>query len=290
MWKKIQRNNMCWCNSGAKYKNCHLKIDEKLKSYKLKGISVPNNHQLLNAIQIEGIRESGRMNTHLLNFIGGHIYPGMSTLEIDDLVSNEISRLGAKSATLNYNGYPNSLCTSINNQVCHGIPSSNTVLAEGDIINIDIATNLNGYYSDSARVFPVGQISLERQKLLEVSRECVEIGLSSIVPWQSMKSIGKNISEFAEAKGYSVVNAIGGHGIGLKLHQDPFVSYSKKGTDILLVPGMVFTIEPAVNIGSSEVYEDNGNGWTIYTLDGSDSAQWEVTVVVNQDGYEVLAR
>lgn len=290
MYKNVSRNELCWCNSGIKYKYCHLKIDEKLKSLELKGNKIPCKELILNDKQIEGVRESGRLNTHLLDYISDYIGPGMTTSDIDDMIYNETIRLGGVPATLNYNNYPKSICTSVNNQVCHGIPSKDTVLVEGDIVNIDLSTNLNGYFSDSARVFTIGKVSDERLRLIDISKKCIDIGLSFITPWQSMKFIGEKISRFAEDEGYKIAVDIGGHGIGLKFHEEPFVSYAEHGTDLLLVPGMIFTIEPAVNVGGSDVYEDFDNNWTIYTQDGKDSAQWEVTVLVTEDGYEVLAQ
>jgi len=260
-----------------------------MSSLLLKGYTLPSSQVILHDQHIEGIKESGRLNTHLLDYISKHIGPGITTADIDELIYQETIRLGGRPATLNYNNYPKSICTSVNNQVCHGIPSKDTQLLEGDIVNIDVSTILNGYYSDSARVFAIGDVSKERQRLIEVSKRCIDIGLSSIVPWQSMAAIGKNISRFAEDNGFKVAVDIGGHGIGLRFHEDPFVSFSKEGTDIILVPGMVFTIEPAINVGESNVYEDSSNNWTIYTQDGNDSAQWEVTVLVTDIGYEILA-
>jgi methionyl aminopeptidase len=290
MYKKLKRNDLCWCNSGIKYKYCHLDIDEKLSSLKLKGYSVPNRELILNNIQIEGIKASGRLNTHLLDYVSNHICSGMTTSDIDELIYKETLGLGGIPATLNYNNYPKSVCTSVNDQVCHGIPSKDIILMDGDIVNVDVSTILNGYFSDSARVFGIGNVSEERQRLIDVSKKCVDIGLLSITPWQSMATIGTNISKFAEDNGFKVAIDIGGHGIGLKFHEEPFVSYAQHGTDLLLVPGMVFTIEPAINAGGSNIYEDIDNNWTIYTQDGKDSAQWEVTVLITEGGYEILAR
>ncbi len=243
----------------------------------------------LNKIQIDGVRESGKINTQLLDFISNKLYVGMSTLEIDSLIHNETIRLGGVPATLNYNGYPRSLCTSVNDQVCHGIPARNEILKSGDIINIDVATNYKGYYSDSARVFGIGEISNDSKSLIKISKDCMDVGLKQVKPWASMKSIASAVSDHAMKMGFTIASGIGGHGIGLKFHEEPYVSYEKPGTNIQLLPGMVFTIEPAVNRGSCEIFEDVDNGWTIYTVDGKNSAQWEVTVLVAKDGYEVLA-
>ncbi len=248
-----------------------------------------NRKLILNKNQIEGIRESGKVNTHLLDFISDKLCIGMSTLEIDQLIYNETRRLGGVPATLDYNGFPRSLCTSINDQVCHGIPSKNVILKNGDLFNIDVSTLYKGYYSDAARVFSIGEMSSKNEKLMTVSKKCIDVGLAVVKPWKSMKEIGRVITEFAEKKGFSIAEGIGGHGIGLNFHEEPYVSFDRYGTDVLLEPGMVFTIEPAVNAGACRIFEDAENGWTIYTLDGSNSAQWEVTVLVTDDSYEILS-
>ncbi|MBN2826859.1 MAG: type I methionyl aminopeptidase [Tissierellales bacterium] len=273
----------------SRNENCCIESDHRISYYQSKGYRVPSRRLILNDKQIRGIRDSGRVNTQVLDYIGERIHVGMSTLEIDQIVHEETIRLGGIPATLGYNGYPRSLCTSLNSQVCHGIPSAKQIIKDGDLINIDVSTNLGGYFSDSARVFQVGIKSASRQELIKISKACLEVGLSSVVPWTSMRTIGRSIYEYAKERGYSIATSIGGHGIGMKFHEEPFVSYDRQGTDMLLVPGMVFTIEPAVNAGGGEVYEDRQNNWTIYTSDGKDSAQWEVTVLVTEKGYEILA-
>ena len=181
------------------------------------------------------------------------------------------------------------MCTSINNEVCHGIPSSNIVLADGDIVNVDCSTILNGYFSDSSRMFCIGNVSPEHKKLVDVAKECVELGLEQVKPWGHLGDVADAISKHAKENGYSVVREVGGHGIGLEFHETPFVSYViKKGTGMVMAPGMVFTIEPMINAGYPDVYVDDDNGWTIYTEDDSYSAQWEIMVHVTEDGYEVM--
>lgn len=238
---------------------------------------------------IDGVRESGRLNTGLLDHIAGIIKEGMTTLEIDEIIYKETIKLGGVPATLNYDGYPRSLCTSINNQVCHGIPSKDIQLKDGDIINIDVSTCYRGYYSDSARVFKIGRVSPEKKILVDVSKACLEAGLSAVKPWVSLNEIGIKTAKLARKNKMTIARGIGGHGIGHKFHESPYVSYDGLGMDLKMVPGMIFTIEPAVNFGRQEVYEDASNGWTIYTVDGKPSAQWEVTVLVTETGYEVLA-
>lgn len=243
-----------------------------------------------NSKQIEGVRECGVINTMVLDCIEENIGAGISTEEIDKLVYEKTISLGGIPATLNYNGFPKSLCTSINDQVCHGIPSRKTILAEGDIINIDVSTFYKGYYADAARVFCIGKVSEKQKQLVTVAKEAVEVGLAQVKPEGSFHMIGTCIDDFVKSKGYSVAAEIGGHGIGLKFHESPWVGFTKNNDKIKMMPGMIFTIEPAVNMGGGRIYEDSGNGWTIYTSDRSPSAQWEVTVLVTTDGYEILSK
>ena len=217
------------------------------------------------------------------------IGPGVSTQEIDRLVYETTTRMGGIPAPLNYEGYPKSVCTSINEVVCHGIPSPDRILVEGDIVNVDVSTIYKGYFSDSGRMFCIGNVGEEKEKLVRVAKECVELGLAQVKPWGFLGDMAQAVNDHAKANGYSVVVDIGGHGVGLEFHEEPFVSYvTKAGTEMLLVPGMVFTIEPMVNMGTSEIYIDDIDNWTVYTQDGKPSAQWEITVAVTQDGAEVL--
>lgn len=287
---KIGRNDLCWCNSGMKYKNCHSIFDDRLLAYSRKGCIIPTRNLIKTKEQIDGIRESGKINIAVLNFISEKICVGMSTEEIDLLVYEKTVALGGYPAPLNFEGFPKSACTSINNEVCHGIPSNQLFLKEGDIVNIDVSTLYKDYYSDSSRMFCIGNISEDRQRLVNIAKQSIEVGLTQVKPWNFLGDMGQAIHGFVSSKGYSVVKEIGGHGVGLDFHEEPFVSYvSKKGTEMVLAPGMVFTIEPMINMGSPDVFVDRKNGWTVYTLDGKDSAQWEVTVAVTEDGYEILA-
>jgi len=174
--------------------------------------------------------------------------------------------------------------------VCHGIPSDEVVLKDGDIINVDVSTIYNGYFSDSSRMFCIGDVSEEKRKLVDVTKECIEIGLEQVKPWGFLGDMGQAVHEHAMKNGYTVVQEVGGHGIGNEFHEDPWVSYvSEKGTEMLMVPGMVFTIEPMLNMGADEIYLDEEDGWTIYTVDGKPSAQWEIMVLVTETGHEILA-
>lgn len=290
MYKKLERNDFCWCGSGKKYKICHYNLDERIKLYKMQGCIVPNRRIIKSSMQIDGIRESGKVNIKILDYITDYIRIGMSTGEIDRLVNKKTIELGGVPATLGYEGFPKSVCISINNEVCHGIPSDKVILKDGDILNVDVTTTVNGYFSDSSRMFCLGNVSDERKRLVKVAREAINIGLEKARAWSFLGDIGQVVNDFACSNGYSVVKEIGGHGTGNEFHEEPFVSYvSKKGTEMLLVPGMVFTIEPMINMGKADVVIDEENGWTISTKDGKDSAQWEVTVLITDSGNEILA-
>ena len=183
------------------------------------------------------------------------------------------------------------MCTSINNVVCHGIPSENEILVEGDIINVDVSTILNGYYSDASRMFKIGNVSESAERIVRVTQECVELGLKAAKPWGHLGDIAYAINTHAKKNGYSVVEEIGGHGIGLEFHEEPFVSYvTPKGSEMVLVPGMMFTIEPMINEGTPEFYVDEDNGWTVYTDDDGLSAQVEYMVLVKEKSVEVLTK
>lgn len=287
--EKIGRNDPCWCGSGKKYKTCHMATDDKIRHYELQGHIVPGRELLKTREQIEGIKESSVINIAVLDAVGKMIGPGVSTQEIDDLVHDMTVQMGGIPAPLGYEGFPKSVCTSINEVVCHGIPSKDVILKEGDIVNVDVSTLYKGYFSDSSRMYCIGQVSEEKKKLVEVTRECMEKGIAMVRPWSFLGDMAQAVNDHAKANGYSIVVEIGGHGIGLEFHEEPFVSYvTSAGTEMLMVPGMVFTIEPMVNMGTSEIFTDKNDGWTVYTKDKKPSAQWEVTVAVTESGHEVL--
>ena len=286
---KLGRNDPCWCGSGKKYKKCHEEFDDKIAYIKSEGHIVPDHSIIKTPEQIEKIKESCKINIAVLDYVAENIRTGMTTQDIDDLVSSKTAELGGIPAPLNYEGYPKSVCTSINEVVCHGIPSDKVVLKDGDIINVDVSTIYNGYFSDSSRMFCIGDVSPEKKKLVEVVKECVELGLEKVKPWGFLGDMGQAVNDHAKANGYSVVREIGGHGVGLEFHEDPWVSYvSKAGEEMLMVPGMIFTIEPMVNMGTARVYVDKDDDWTIYTADKKPSAQWEIMVLVTETGHEVL--
>lgn len=284
------RNDVCWCGSGKKYKKCHMDFDRKLHEYELAGAEVPSHSLLKTPEQLAGIRESAKINIAVLDYVAQHIGAGITTEQIDKWVYEQTVLRGGIPAPLNYEGYPKSVCTSIDNVVCHGIPSPDRVLKEGEIVNVDCSTMLNGYFSDSSRMFCIGEISPEKKRLVDVAKQSLEVGLSMVKPWNYLGDMGDAINQFIMQNGYSVVRDIGGHGIGLAFHEDPWVSYvAKPGTEMLMVPGLVFTIEPMINMGSHEFYTDEDDGWTVYTSDGKPSAQWEIQVAVTDDGYEILS-
>lgn len=287
----MERNDACWCGSGKKYKKCHMFIDEKIKLLEEQGNIVPTQDMLKTPKQIEEIRKSADLNTAVLDHVAAHIHAGMSTAEIDKLVYDYTTEHGGIPAPLGFEGFPKSVCTSLNNEICHGIPDENIILEEGDIINVDVSTILNGYYSDASRMFTIGKISDRAEKIVKVTEECVELGLAAAKPWGHLGDIADAINTHAQKNGYSVVEDIGGHGIGLEFHEPPFVSYvTPKGSEMVLVPGMIFTIEPMINEGSPDFFVDEDNDWTVYTEDDGLSAQIEYMVLITEDGAEVLTK
>ena len=288
--KALRKDDFCWCNSGKKYCDCHMEFDRKLDNFKRKFHKVPPRNIIKNEEQLAGMRESSKINIAVLDYVAENIHAGMTTQDIDDLVYQKTTEMGGIPAPLNYEGFPKSVCTSINEQVCHGIPSPHDILKDGDIINVDVSTIYNGYFSDSSRMFCMGNVSEENRKLVEVTKKAVEIGLEQVKPWNFLGDMGQAINDYVKSNGYSVVEEIGGHGVGLEFHEEPFVSYvTKKGTEMLMVPGMMFTIEPMVNMGRANVFVDDNNGWTVYTEDKKPSAQWEIQVLVTEDGHEVIS-
>ena len=265
------------------------KLDIKLWTLASKGQIVPDRSLLKTPEQIEMIKKSAELNTAVLDHVAAHIHAGMSTAEIDKLVYDFTTEHGGIPAPLNYEGFPKSVCTSINNVICHGIPSENEILIDGDIINVDVSTILNGYFSDASRMFTIGDVSPEAERIVRVTKECVELGLKAAKPWGHLGDIAYAINSHAQENGYSVVEEIGGHGIGLEFHEDPFVfHYGNENDGVLMVPGMTFTIEPMINEGGYELYIDQDNEWTSYTDDGKLSAQWENMILVTEDGCEIL--
>ncbi|GAA0178658.1 methionyl aminopeptidase [Clostridium sediminicola] len=287
--KELSRNDACWCGSGKKYKRCHLEMDTLINQLDKKGKIVPDKELILNDDQIEGVRKAGHITAMILDKVGDMVKAGVTTEEINTFVHNYTIELGAIPAPLNYMGFPKSVCTSINEVVCHGIPEERK-LKDGDIVNIDVTSIYDGYYGDASRMYIVGEASKEAKKLVEVAKECLEIGMEQVKPFATVGDIGYAINKHAKKFGYSVVREYGGHGIGRKFHEEPFVDHvGKASTGMVLLPGMIFTIEPMINEGTfrCKVLDD---GWTAVTADGKLTAQWEHTLVVTKDGYEILTK
>ncbi len=285
------RNDACWCGSGKKYKKCHEAFDEKLQRLYDQGAEPLPRHLFKTPKDIEGIKRSAAVNIGVLDYVAEHIHAGITTEEIDRWIYNYTVEHGAIPADLNFEGYPKSVCTSINDVVCHGIPNEHDILQEGDIVNVDCSTILDGYFSDSSRMFCIGEVSPERQRLVDVTRESVQAGLAAVKPWVTLNEVARAVQNCVEEAGFSVVREFGGHGIGKEFHEDPFVGFVEDApdTETLLVPGMCFTIEPMVNAGAPGIWIDEKSGWVVHTKDGSDSAQWEVQLVVTETGYELLS-
>ena len=283
MYKKLERNDLCWCGSHKKYKNCHQAFDERIRVIADQGHMVPSREMIKTPEQIAAIRESCKINVAVLDCIAANIKEGMSTGQIDRMVHEITTDMGGVPAPLGFEGFPKSVCTSLNDQVCHGIPSEKDILKDGDIVNVDASTIYKGYFSDSSRMFMIGNVSEEKRRLVQVAKECVELGLKEVKPWGFLGDMAQAVNDHAKKNGYQVVRDIGGHGVGLEFHEEPWVSYVvPRGTEMLMVPGMIFTIEPMVNMGTHEFFVDEENGWTVYTADGKPSAQWEIMVLVTE--------
>ncbi|HAJ59362.1 MAG TPA: type I methionyl aminopeptidase [Cyanobacteria bacterium UBA8543] len=243
---------------------------------------------LLSSREIEKMRRAGRLAAELLHHLEPMVKPGVSTLDLNDEAERWTQAHGAKSAPLGYHGFPKSICTSINEVVCHGIPHAKQVLKDGDIINIDVTPLLEGYHGDTSKTFFVGTPSPIAKKLVEVTEECLRRGIAEVKPNARIGDIGAAIQEYAEAHGFSVVRDFVGHGVSNIFHTAPQVPhYGTRGKGKRLRPGMVFTIEPMINEGTWEV-EVLADKWTAITKDGKLSAQFEHTVAVTQDGVEIL--
>lgn len=288
--QELGRNDECWCGSGKKYKKCHMEFDERLAFLARSGELVPPRSLLKTPKDIAGIKRSAKVNIGVLDFVSNNIKEGITTEEIDRWVYDYTVEQGAIPAPLDYQGYPKSVCTSVNDVVCHGIPSPDEVLKSGDIINVDCSTILDGYFSDSSRMFCIGDVEPELRRLVDVTKKAVNVGLEVTKPWGHLGDIGYAINAYAKQNGYSVVREFGGHGIGKEFHEEPFVPFvGQEGKGMVLVPGLCFTIEPMINMGKRRIDMSDPNGWTVRTKDGMPTAQWEVQLVITEDGYELLS-
>ena len=268
-----------------------MNLEEKLQYYRKRKKIVPSRNMIKTAAQIEGIRKAGQINGQVLDAVDQIIKPGISTEEINRVVHETTIRLGGTPATLGFEGYPKSVCTSVNDVICHGIPSEDQILMEGDIINVDATTIVDGYYGDASRMYCIGQVSEQAEKLVRVTKECLDLSLKEVKPESFLGNIGAVIQAHARENGFSVVADICGHGVGVGFHEKPYVCHvGKRNTGMMLFPGMIFAIEPMINAGRQDWFVDEDDGWTIYTDDGSLSAQWEYTILVTETGYEILSK
>lgn len=284
----IERNELCWCGSGKKYKKCHLFEDLKKKE-PLKSVA-KKNRLIKTDLEIEKMRRAGVFNGELLDYIRPFVKAGVSTEYLDNLVHQYTIKHGHIPACLGYHGYPKSCCISRNNIVCHGIPSPLEILEDGDIVNVDLTTIVDGYYADSSETFMIGEVSEKARQLVDVTAIAMIKGIDAIKPGVNLRAIGEAIEPFVKSKGCSVVQQYTGHGIG-KIFHEHFTVYHHVDPDcesIILEPGMTFTVEPMVNLGHYAVITDRKDGWTVRTKDGSLSAQFEHTILVTESGVEVL--
>lgn len=239
--------------------------------------------------QIEGIRKSSKLAGEVLLYISDFVKEGVSTYYLDQLIHNYIVEHKAIPATMNYNGFPKSCCISPNDVICHGIPSEDVILKNGDILNIDITTILNGYFGDTSKMFIVGQTSETALKLVNATKHCLDLGIQQVRPGNHFGNIGYAISRYAIAQGFTVVYEYCGHGVGIDFHEEPQVDHAaRKNSGPKMKPGMIFTIEPMINEGKPRVKVDELDGWTARTVDQKLSAQFEHTILVTNTGYEVL--
>lgn len=287
----LRRNDPCWCGSGQKWKKCCYPAtppqrftDELRREYQ-------QHYDILlkDERQIEGIRTAGKLAAHILEELCRHAKAGVTTAELDALSRQMHKDAGARPAPLGYGTppFPQSICTSLNNVICHGIPDDRP-LEDGDIVNIDVTAQLNGYFGDCSQMVIIGKTTKERAHVTEVAYECLQRGIQAAKPGNRVCDIGEAITQYAESQNCSVVHQFVAHGVGMQFHENPQILHCRNNDRTPLVPGMTFTIEPMINIGSPDAVIDPDDGWTARTVDGKDSAQWEYTVVVTEDGCEIL--
>jgi methionyl aminopeptidase len=291
----IGRNDECWCGSGMKWKKCHFpKMPQSMQKtlsfekqaqhyYKTWGILLKTPQQ------IEGIRNASLMAAEVLDIVADRAKLHVTTDELDQLAYKEILKRGAVPASLNYGmpPFPKSICTSLNEVICHGIPDSRP-LQEGDIVNIDLAVIYNGYFGDCSKMVAIGKVSAEKKLVFDTSYQCLMDAIDAVRPGSFLNEVGAAIDTVANKKGCSVVTDFVGHGVGLQYHEPPHVYHYYTGCTIPFAPGMTFTIEPMINAGTHELYIDSKDHWTARTLDGKASAQWEHTLLVTEHGVEIL--
>ena len=285
------RNDECWCGSGKKYKKCHLDFDERLEELAEAGEEVPPRDLLKTPAEIEGIKRSAEVNVGVLDYVAERIAPGITTEQIDQWVHDYTVEHGGHPRAARLRGLPE---VGVHLGQRGGLPrhplSRRGARARATSSTSTAPPSKDGFFSDSSRMFCIGEVSPEAADLVRVTKEAVQVGLDAIKPWGHLGDIGAAVNAYAREHGYTVVREFGGHGIGLEFHEDPFVSFvTEAGTGPILVPGLCFTIEPMINAGAQEIDMTDPNGWTVRTADRSLTAQWEVQLVITEDGYELLS-
>lgn len=303
--RHLKSNDLCWCGSGRKYKRCHKAREGRVQpgrvttmltvpegivptDYYRSGEPLRRNESMVKSPDvIARMRVACRVAAEVLEVTGAAVAAGVTTDELDHIAHEAYVERGAYPSTLNYHGYPKSICTSVNEVICHGIPDDRP-LADGDIVNIDVTAYIDGVHGDCSATFPVGEVDPDSARLVEVTRECRDLGIAAVRPGRPLSDIGRAIQAHAEGHGYGVVRTFVGHGIGEQFHLPPNVPhYYTESASTVMKPGMTFTIEPMITMGTwRERMWDNG--WTAVTVDGKRTAQFEHTLVVTDDGAEVL--
>jgi methionyl aminopeptidase len=303
----LKPNDLCWCGSGRKFKRCHKASTEHIRPGRISprrpvppdiarppyadtgvAVRVPNGRSQVRSPEvIERMRRAGKAAAEVLQVVGAAIAPGVTTDQLDDLCHEECIRRGGYPSPLNYNGFPKSLCTSINEVICHGIPDDRALI-DGDILNLDVTIYLDGVHGDTNATFPVGTVDAESARLIRVTQECLDRGIAAVSPGASISVIGRAIQSHAEAEGFGVVRAFVGHGIAEQFHDDLQIPhYFDARAATVMEPGMTFTIEPMITVGA---YQHHlwSDGWTAVTIDRRRTAQFEHTLLVTDDGAEIL--
>ena len=300
---KPGRNDPCWCGSGEKYKRCHLSKDGKHAHVGVdpRALVTPPRPRavapvrpealVLSQREQEGMRAAGRFNAQLMDELRQYARPGVKLIDVDRFVHDYTRSHGHVPAPLGYKGFPRSFCTSVNEVVCHGIPDD-YALKSGDIVNYDITSIVNGWHGDQSETFLIGDVSDETRRLTQVAFECLYRGIAAIKPNGRVRDIGRAIVEHAHAQGFSVVRDFQGHGIGRRFHQEPGIPHYPEHHygDFVIRPGMCFTIEPMINAGKPGCVIDSRDGWTARTVDGRLSAQFEHTILMTEEGPEILTQ
>lgn len=287
----ISRNDPCWCGSDKKWKKCHYPEKKPLSSFEEKALFYKKKYDILlkSPEQIEGIAASCKLAATILDKLCAAAKVGVTTKELDDLARELTKKAGARAATIGYGDppFPAAICTSLNEVVCHGIPDDRP-LQEGDIMNIDYTSILNGYYGDCSRMVMIGKVSEEKKLVVDVAKKCLEEAIARVKPGAFICDIGDAIEDVAKGYGCSVVYQFVAHGVGIEFHEEPQVCHHRNNLRIPMEEGMTFTIEPMINAGLKEAVIDEQDGWTARTVDGRASAQWEHTLLVTKEGVEIL--